>query len=79
MLTEMPKWNPINVCSYHLQEAGATPVQELVPYGLGSPTGLTEHQQVAWALAQELWGGQVGDPNPKEPRDEWERWGGREG
>jgi ethylmalonyl-CoA mutase len=26
---EMPKWNPINVCSYHLQEAGATPVQEL--------------------------------------------------
>jgi (2R)-ethylmalonyl-CoA mutase len=25
----MPKWNPINVCSYHLQEAGATPVQEL--------------------------------------------------
>jgi (2R)-ethylmalonyl-CoA mutase len=24
-----PKWNPINVCSYHLQEAGATPVQEL--------------------------------------------------
>jgi ethylmalonyl-CoA mutase len=26
---EMPKWNPMNVCSYHLQEAGATPVQEL--------------------------------------------------
>ncbi|HVX99234.1 MAG TPA: methylmalonyl-CoA mutase family protein [Pseudorhodoplanes sp.] len=26
---EMPKWNPINVCSYHLQEAGATPVQEI--------------------------------------------------
>jgi ethylmalonyl-CoA mutase len=26
---EMPKWNPINVCSYHLQEAGATPVQEV--------------------------------------------------
>jgi (2R)-ethylmalonyl-CoA mutase len=26
---EMPKWNPVNVCSYHLQEAGATPVQEL--------------------------------------------------
>jgi (2R)-ethylmalonyl-CoA mutase len=25
----MPKWNPINVCSYHLQEAGATPVQEI--------------------------------------------------
>ncbi len=26
---ETPKWNPMNVCSYHLQEAGATPVQEL--------------------------------------------------
>jgi (2R)-ethylmalonyl-CoA mutase len=26
---EVPKWNPTNVCSYHLQEAGATPVQEL--------------------------------------------------
>jgi (2R)-ethylmalonyl-CoA mutase len=26
---DMPKWNPTNVCSYHLQEAGATPVQEL--------------------------------------------------
>ena len=25
----VPKWNPINICSYHLQEAGATPVQEL--------------------------------------------------
>jgi (2R)-ethylmalonyl-CoA mutase len=28
-VTEMPKWNPINICSYHLQEAGATPEQEL--------------------------------------------------
>jgi (2R)-ethylmalonyl-CoA mutase len=27
--THVPKWNPMNVCSYHLQEAGATPVQEL--------------------------------------------------
>ncbi len=27
--TNIPKWNPMNVCSYHLQEAGATPVQEL--------------------------------------------------
>ncbi len=26
---EAPRWNPVNVCSYHLQEAGATPVQEL--------------------------------------------------
>ncbi|MGC4744564.1 protein meaA [Micromonospora sp. DT201] len=28
-LTTMPKWNPVNICSYHLQEAGATPVQEV--------------------------------------------------
>jgi len=28
-LREIPKWNPTNICSYHLQEAGATPVQEL--------------------------------------------------
>jgi (2R)-ethylmalonyl-CoA mutase len=28
-VTHMPKWNPLNICSYHLQEAGATPTQEL--------------------------------------------------
>jgi (2R)-ethylmalonyl-CoA mutase len=28
-VTHLPRWNPINVCSYHLQEAGATPVQEI--------------------------------------------------
>jgi (2R)-ethylmalonyl-CoA mutase len=28
-VARVPKWNPINVCSYHLQEAGATPVQEV--------------------------------------------------
>lgn len=28
-VNNVPKWNPINVCSYHLQEAGATPVQEV--------------------------------------------------
>jgi ethylmalonyl-CoA mutase len=28
-VTALPKWNPINVCSYHLQEAGAEPVQEI--------------------------------------------------
>ena len=31
----VPQWNPINVCPYHLQEAGATPVQELA-YGLAN-------------------------------------------
>jgi ethylmalonyl-CoA mutase len=28
-VAQMPRWNPINICSYHLQEAGATPTQEL--------------------------------------------------
>jgi (2R)-ethylmalonyl-CoA mutase len=28
-VAQVPKWNPINVCSYHLQEAGATPIQEI--------------------------------------------------
>ncbi|MFT5222348.1 MAG: (2R)-ethylmalonyl-CoA mutase [Glaciecola sp.] len=28
-VNHMPKWNPLNICSYHLQEAGATPTQEL--------------------------------------------------
>src|ERR1700730_11485676 len=31
----VPKWNPINICSYHLQEAGATPVQEIA-YAIGN-------------------------------------------
>lgn len=34
-VTEMPRWNPVNICSYHLQEAGATPVQE-VAYALST-------------------------------------------
>src|SRR5579863_1485721 len=38
---EVPKWNPINVCSYHLQEAGATPVQE-VAYALATAIGVLD-------------------------------------
>ena len=37
----VPKWNPINVCSYHLQEAGATPVQELA-YALATAVGVLD-------------------------------------
>src|SRR3954449_1654271 len=39
--THIPKWNPINVCSYHLQEAGATPVQELA-YALATAIGVLD-------------------------------------
>src|SRR5271170_2016979 len=38
---ETPKWNPMNVCSYHLQEAGATPVQELA-YALATAIAVLE-------------------------------------
>ena len=38
---EAPKWNPINVCSYHLQEAGATPVQELA-FALATATAVLD-------------------------------------
>src|SRR5947209_3081577 len=37
----IPKWNPINVCSYHLQEAGATPVQEIA-YSLANAIGVLD-------------------------------------
>ncbi len=36
-----PKWNPMNVCSYHLQEAGATPVQEIA-YSMATAIGVLD-------------------------------------
>ena len=38
---EVPKWNPMNVCSYHLQEAGATPQQELA-FALATATAVLD-------------------------------------
>ena len=38
---EIPKWNPINICSYHLQEAGATPVQEIA-YAMSSAVAVLD-------------------------------------
>jgi len=40
-VNHVPKWNPINVCSYHLQEAGATPAQE-VAYALATAIGVLD-------------------------------------
>ena len=37
----VPRWNPMNVCSYHLQEAGATPVQEIA-YSLATAIGVLD-------------------------------------
>ncbi len=42
-VNEVPSWNPINICSYHLQEAGATPIQEIA-YALS--TGIAVLDQV---------------------------------
>src|SRR5262245_61647349 len=47
---EMPKWNPMNVCSYHLQEAGATPVQELA-YALATAIAVLDTVKAANAVA----------------------------
>jgi ethylmalonyl-CoA mutase len=40
-VAELPKWNPVNICSYHLQEAGATPVQE-VGFALGTAVAVLD-------------------------------------
>jgi ethylmalonyl-CoA mutase len=40
-LRHVPRWNPVNVCSYHLQEAGATPVQE-VAFALATAIGILD-------------------------------------
>ncbi|WP_371156360.1 methylmalonyl-CoA mutase family protein [Jannaschia sp. 2305UL9-9] len=42
--TAIPKWNPMNVCSYHLQEAGATPEQELA-FALATATAVLDELQ----------------------------------
>ncbi|MFN9542621.1 MAG: methylmalonyl-CoA mutase family protein [Alphaproteobacteria bacterium] len=47
---EMPRWNPVNVCSYHLQEAGATPVQELA-YALATATAILDTVKASGQVA----------------------------
>jgi (2R)-ethylmalonyl-CoA mutase len=56
---EMPKWNPINVCSYHLQEAGATPVQE-VAFALATAVGVLDAVKASRQCAEEEFGDVVG-------------------
>jgi (2R)-ethylmalonyl-CoA mutase len=56
---EMPKWNPINVCSYHLQEAGATPVQELA-FALATAIGVLDAVKASGQCADEEFGDVVG-------------------
>src|SRR5437588_8206763 len=56
---EMPKWNPINVCSYHLQEAGATPVQELA-FALATAIAVLDTVQASGAVERGAFGDVVG-------------------
>jgi ethylmalonyl-CoA mutase len=51
-VNEIPKWNPINVCSYHLQEAGATPVQE-VAYALSTAIAVLDEVKARGQVAEE--------------------------
>jgi (2R)-ethylmalonyl-CoA mutase len=48
----VPKWNPINVCSYHLQEAGSTPVQELA-YALATAVGVLDAVRESGQVAED--------------------------
>jgi (2R)-ethylmalonyl-CoA mutase len=56
---EIPKWNPINVCSYHLQEAGATPVQELA-FALATAIAVLDTVKASGRVAPEKFGEVVG-------------------
>jgi len=56
---EMPKWNPINVCSYHLQEAGATPVQELA-FALATAIAVLDTVQASGAVERSAFGEVLG-------------------
>ncbi|WP_262852397.1 methylmalonyl-CoA mutase family protein [Mumia quercus] len=51
-VVNMPKWNPLNICSYHLQEAGATPVQELA-YALSTAITILDAVRDAGQVPQE--------------------------
>ncbi len=48
----IPKWNPINICSYHLQEAGATPVQEIA-YAMANALAVLDAVRSRGDLAEE--------------------------
>jgi (2R)-ethylmalonyl-CoA mutase len=56
---ELPKWNPINVCSYHLQEAGATPVQELA-FALATATAVLDMVKTSGEVPAQAFGEVVG-------------------
>ena len=54
-VTALPRWNPINICSYHLQEAGATPVQE-VAYALSTAVAVLDSVRDSGQVRPERFG-----------------------
>lgn len=54
-VVHLPRWNPINICSYHLQEAGATPVQE-VAYALSTAIAVLDAVRDAGQVPPERMG-----------------------
>jgi (2R)-ethylmalonyl-CoA mutase len=57
--SELPKWNPMNICSYHLQEAGATPVQELA-FALATAIAVLDTVKASGEVSQEKFSEVVG-------------------
>ncbi|HKZ15242.1 MAG TPA: protein meaA [Solirubrobacterales bacterium] len=51
-VNEVPRWNPTNICSYHLQEAGATPVQEIA-YALSTAIAVLDEVKARGQVAEE--------------------------
>jgi (2R)-ethylmalonyl-CoA mutase len=51
-VNEIPKWNPTNVCSYHLQEAGATPVQEIA-YALSTAIAVLDEVKARGQVSED--------------------------
>src|SRR5829696_3478041 len=51
-VNEIPRWNPINICSYHLQEAGATPVQEIA-YALSTAIAVLDEVKARGQVSEQ--------------------------
>ncbi|MEU1851417.1 protein meaA [Streptomyces sp. NPDC019990] len=58
-VSHIPKWNPINICSYHLQEAGATPVQEIA-YAMSTAIAVLDAVRDSGQVPRERMGDVVG-------------------
>ncbi|MER5870181.1 protein meaA [Streptomyces sp. NPDC002044] len=54
-VNHIPKWNPINICSYHLQEAGATPVQE-ISYAMSTAIAVLDSVRDSGQVPEERFG-----------------------